>query len=134
MTERNSWASRMEKPKDARKELGCWGEEQAAYFLTQRGLTIVERNWRAKSGEIDLIARDDQTLVFVEVRTRRESARFGTPEESVNVRKQRQVRDMAALYLRVAGKYGCPCRFDVIAVTAGDRRNSAVIRHLVNAF
>ena len=122
--------------RDGRKELGRWGEEQAAKHLSAIGLTIVERNWRARSGEIDIIAEDKGTLVFVEVRTRRATGRFGTAEESVDVRKIRQVRETALLYLHMSKKHGSPCRFDVIAITADDRTepDGRKLRHIPNAF
>ncbi|MDF2924759.1 MAG: YraN family protein [Paenibacillaceae bacterium] len=123
--------------KDGRKALGQWGEERAAAYLSGSGLTIMERNWRARSGEIDIIAQDGETIVFVEVRTRRPGGRFGTAEESVDLRKQRQVRETAQIYLHAARKHGLPCRFDVIAVTAEGQYGGAaapVLKHIAGAF
>jgi putative endonuclease len=123
------------KAADGRKALGQWGEGQAAAFLERLSLRIIERNWRARSGELDIIAIDGGTLVFVEVRTRRAAGRFGTAEESVDARKQRQVRETAQLYLHTVKKHGIPCRFDVIAVTVKHPQDtSPEIRHIVNAF
>lgn len=123
--------------KDSRKELGRWGEELAADYLVRRGCRILERNWRARSGEIDLIAEEGETLVFVEVRTRRPTGRFGTAEESVDARKQRQVRETAQLYLHTTRQHERRCRFDVIAVTAasvGGGGDQPGLRHIPNAF
>jgi putative endonuclease len=121
--------------KDSRKELGRWGEEQAAQFLAGQGCRILERNWRARSGEIDMIAEDGECLVFIEVRTRRPSGRFGTAEESVDARKQRQVRATAQLYLHTTKQHNKSCRFDVIAITtAGKSSEEPRLRHIPNAF
>lgn len=122
--------------KDGRKELGRWGEEQAVQHLTGMGLTVVARNWRARSGEIDIIAQDGEILVFVEVRTRRSQGRFGTAEESVDARKIRQVRETAQLYLHVSKKHGARCRFDVVAISAAGYPDGAgaKLRHIPNAF
>lgn len=121
--------------KVSRTMLGRWGEEQAAGFLAEKGFSILERNWRAKSGELDLIASDNETLVFVEVRTRRAGSRFGTAEESVDWRKQKQVREIASYYLHCTNRYGTPCRFDVVAITYDISKNQlTAIRHIPNAF
>lgn len=121
--------------KAGRKALGQWGEEQAASHLSGLGLTIIARNWRDKSGEIDIIATDGTAYIFVEVRTRRTSGRFGTPEESVDARKQRQVRETARLYLYRKGKWDIPCRFDVIAVTGPAAPGQPYsLRHIPHAF
>ncbi|PKB82207.1 MAG: YraN family protein [SAR202 cluster bacterium Io17-Chloro-G9] len=74
----------------ARSKLGDWGEEAAGHFLLGQGFTILDRKYRCRWGEIDLVARDGEELVFVEVRTRRNSA-FGTPEESVTAAKARRL-------------------------------------------
>ncbi|MBR5997800.1 MAG: YraN family protein, partial [Deltaproteobacteria bacterium] len=83
----------------ARQALGRWGEDLAAAYLQQRGMVILERNFRGKRGEVDIIARDGGDLVFVEVKTRR-SDTFGTPQEAVNRRKQMQILHVAEIYLQ----------------------------------
>lgn len=105
---------------DRRRALGAQGEARAASYLERLGYTILARNWRTRRGELDIIARDGECLVFVEVRTRRvgrEAAgpTFGAPEESVSPRKQLQLAAMAAEYLFQMPWDG-PQRIDVIAV------------------
>ena len=100
-----------------RLSLGRWGEDFAADYLCERGWRIVARNLRTPVGEIDLVARQGKTLAFIEVKTRR-SAAFGTPQEAVGVRKQRQIIRAAQWYLLQQGARLQP-RFDVVAVTAG---------------
>ncbi|MDI6900417.1 MAG: YraN family protein [Anaerosomatales bacterium] len=117
---------------DARVELGKRGEEAAAAYLERLGYQIVDRNWRTKVGEIDIVALDGETLVLCEVKTRR-SRRTGTPEDAVSATKQRRIARLAEAYLTSAGISGCPVRFDVIGllVLAEDR---ALLRHHRAAF
>lgn len=123
------------RPLDGRKALGQWGEELAADYLVSQGCKIVERNWRSRAGEIDIIAEAEGVLIFVEVRTRRTTARFGTPAESVDARKQRQVREIAQLYLHMTRKHEVRCRFDVVAITSPQQPGgSPDIHHIPNAF
>lgn len=101
----------------ARQLLGRDGEDRAAAAYESAGFNIVERNWRVREGEIDLIAARAGVLVFCEVKTR-SSDRFGSALESVDWRKCRQVRSVARLYLASAGSHRAPVvRFDVAAVT-----------------
>jgi len=87
-------------------------EDQAATYLAGRGLRLVERNWRCKGGEIDLIMRDGKVLVFVEVRSR-SSARFGGAGASITSTKQGRLIHAARLYLSALGSPPA-CRFDAI--------------------
>jgi putative endonuclease len=120
---------------DRRKATGAHGEELAARFLQRQGYAILQANWRCRRGEIDLIARDGATLVFVEVRTRR-SSRLGSPEESVTPAKQQRLAELAQTYLldlESAGRpWGGPWRIDVVAIQA-DARQPPRINHLLNA-
>jgi putative endonuclease len=101
---------------DARQDLGKSGENLAACELESRGYAIVARRYRTGHGEIDIIARDGETLVFVEVR-RKSSDECGTAAESVTPAKQRRVIRMAGEYLWLHGLYDrCPVRFDVVAI------------------
>ena len=101
---------------DARQSLGKSGENLAASELESRGYAIVARRYRTEHGEIDIIARDGETLVFVEVR-RKSSDECGTAAESVTPAKQRRVIRMAVEYLWLHGLYDrCPVRFDVVAI------------------
>ncbi len=99
----------------SRQVEGGEAEERAAAFLAARGLAIVGRNFRTRLGEIDLIARDGATLVFVEVRRRRSSALYGGAAGSVDYRKRRRLEAAARLYLaRLPTEPAC--RFDVVAL------------------
>lgn len=101
---------------DARQDLGRSGENLAILELEARGYAIIERRYRTAHGEIDIIARDGETLVFVEVR-RKSSDEFGTAAESVTPAKQRRVIRMAIAYLALHGLYDrCHVRFDVVAI------------------
>jgi putative endonuclease len=116
-----------------RNEVARRGEDAAAAFLTRIGMTVVERNWRCSAGEIDIIARDGDSLVFVEVKTRR-SDRAGTGEEAVSPTKQRRIVRLAETYLRSANDGTCDeVRFDVVAIRViGEDR--ALLRHHRAAF
>jgi putative endonuclease len=114
--------------KTAKQITGDAAEDIAAQFLQRAGLSIVTRNWRCRGGEIDLIARDGATLVFVEVRMRRSEA-FGGARASVTSVKQRRILHAARLYL--AGKQDQPCRCDVVLL---DRIDGGVVDWLRNAF
>jgi len=98
--------------KDSRKATGRSGEDLAVQYLEQQGYTILERNYRLRIGEVDIIARDEEYLVFIEVKTRR-SKRFGSPFEAVDIRKQQQIVKVAAAYVR---EREIPVRFDAVAV------------------
>jgi putative endonuclease len=114
-----------------RSQEGRAGEEIAAKYLRKRGFQILRRNWRGRSGEIDLIARDGDTLVFVEVKAGA-SDRWGGPEEAVTPLKQRKLI-MAAQEFVCRGRISDrPMRFDVIAVLTGD--GEPQVRHLPDAF
>lgn len=99
-----------------KRTLGSEYEQRAAEYLTQRGLKILERNYRCRQGEIDLIARDGSYLVFVEVKYRSDDSK-GDPAEAVGSRKQQHIREAARFYL-YQKRYGedTPCRFDVIGI------------------
>ena len=93
---------------------GTAAEDLALHYLEARGLTLVTRNFRCRTGELDLIMRDGEYLVFVEVRSRRH-ARYGTPAESVTRTKQQRLLRAVALYLQ-RQRLDPPCRFDVVAI------------------
>jgi putative endonuclease len=99
----------------ARQELGKLGEDLAAQELGRLGYAILARRYRTRYGEIDIVAEDGETVVFVEVKARVD-AEFGTAAEAVTPWKQRQVSRMAADYLVRVGVGGRPCRFDVVAI------------------
>ena len=100
------------------QQRGAYAEEQAAQWLSAQGLNIVERNFHSRCGEIDIIARDGEHLVFLEVRLRK-SSRFGGAAATVDSRKQRKLILTAQYYLntRHRGQHLPPCRFDVVTLT-----------------
>jgi putative endonuclease len=112
------------------KLLGKEGEDRAAQFLVQRGYRIIERNYRTKSGEIDLIALHEGVVVFVEVKTRTSDA-FGAPELAVDFRKQQRMVKAALGYISYKKLHQIPCRFDVVAITAATGKGVELIQ---NAF
>jgi putative endonuclease len=116
---------------EERQTLGRWGEEQAARFLRRKGMKIVERNLRTPVGEIDIVARQRRTLVFVEVKTRSSNA-FGAPQEAVGPVKQRQILRAASWYLNATKQHGLQSRFDVVAVCRSGERPQ--IEHIADAF
>ncbi len=97
--------------------LGRQGEDIAWEYLKRRGYRILERNYRCRYGEIDLVAKDGETIVFIEVKSRRTAA-FGDPEESVSPAKQKKISTVALNYLKDKGLYDRPARFDVVSVLA----------------
>lgn len=106
---------------DARRQLGDAGEALVARWYEARGFVVVDRNWRCREGELDLVCADPTVLVFCEVKTRRSTA-FGSPLEAVTVTKQRRIRVLARKWLDEQGSAGgrrAPrLRFDVAAVLA----------------
>ncbi len=107
-----------------RKSLGKLGEELACDYLSSAGWSIIARNWRTRRGEIDIVARDDDWLVFVEVRARRAASSggdpyLGRPDDSVTPRKQLQLVQMAEAYL-FAMPWTGPWRIDVLALEIGE--------------
>jgi putative endonuclease len=113
-------------------ELGRCGEDLAEGLLCRKKYRIICRGYRAGRGEIDIVALDGRTLVFVEVKTRR-SCRYGLPEEYVTPQKQAQIRKTALRFLLSQKVPHEDCRFDVIGVT-WDRRSPPGITHYINAF
>ena len=116
-----------------RQRLGQKGETLAARFLKKLGYHIIVRNYRCRTGEIDIIARDGTTLVFIEVKTRA-SLTFGTPAMAITVKKQRQISRAAENYLAQNHLFDDSARFDVISVflPVGCKKNQ--IDHIKNAF
>ena len=115
---------------DPRRTTARWGEALAALFLRLKGYRVEARNWRCPLGEIDIVAREGKTLVFVEVKARTGTS-AGPPEEAVDARKQRRLIQLAQAYLAKRGEEAA-CRFDVIAISG--RIPVPRIRHLRDAF
>jgi putative endonuclease len=121
---------------DRRQTLGALGEDLAAAHLRRRGYEIVGRNFRTRWGELDIIARDQRTLVFCEVKTRRASRDGRDPLESVGREKQRRLRRMAGQWLAQppAGMRLPYCRFDAIGITLDQSDRLLRLDHLEAAF
>jgi putative endonuclease len=98
-----------------RKEIGNMGEQLALNFLKKKGFRILETNYRCPQGEIDIIARQKECLVFIEVRTKANSA-FGSPEESITMTKKRHLVMATNHYLQEQAKLPASWRIDVVAV------------------
>lgn len=101
-----------------KKELGQKGEEIALRFLKKHGYHILQRNYVCKMGEVDIIAREKDTLAFIEVKTRRSTA-FGPPQMAVNQKKQEQLSKAALHFLKEKRLEEAKARFDVVAILLG---------------
>ncbi|MCL2136109.1 MAG: YraN family protein [Coriobacteriia bacterium] len=114
------------------KETGITGEALANKYLCDEGITVIERNWRCNAGEADIIAIEDGTLVFIEVKTRT-NIKAGFPEESVTRAKRHKYEIIAAYYLSEVDSPSIQIRFDVISVLlVGERQ--AMLRHHRDVF
>ena len=114
------------------KALGRKGEDAAARYLEQRGYDIVARNWKCVAGEADIVARDEDWLVFVEVKTRRNTDK-GFPSEAVDERKRSRYERIALAWAASHSDTDVPVRFDVVSIVVVGK-DKAVIRHHMNAF
>jgi putative endonuclease len=103
-----------------KKELGRKGEDLALRFLKKKGYRIIEKNYVCKMGEMDIIAKEKDTLAFVEVKTRT-STTFGPPQLAVNPRKQIQLSKVALYFLKEKGIEDIKARFDVVAILLGPK-------------
>ena len=120
------------KKADTRKQLGASGESFAASYLQQEGYKVIERNWVCKAGEADIIAYDQDTLVFIEVKTRR-TLTTGFPEEAVTRAKRRRYEIIAAYYLSQEQRPSMRVRFDVISIILTGT-NQAFLKHYRDFF
>ena len=111
---------------------GKSGEEAAARYLKSKKFRIIQRNFRFFRGEIDIIAYDRKTLVFIEVKTRK-SNEFGPPEEAVTHSKQRQIKRVAKGFIAKNHLREVKCRFDVLSLSF-DEKNGYKINHIQDAF
>ena len=121
---------------DVRAHLGRLGEDLALEHLERLGFRVLERNYRTRYGELDLVVCDDATIVFVEVKTRRLGASTGSALESISPLKQRQVRGMAAAWLVDSSDRprSAELRFDVVGVTVDHAARLVRLDHLEAAF
>lgn len=110
--------------------LGKEGEEAAIGFLRKNGYRIIEKNYKTVFGEIDIIAKDGDVIVFIEVKTRADRS-FGHPFEAVHPRKREKIRKVALCFLKKMRKEP-PARFDVLSITSENSKMK--IEHIVDAF
>ncbi|MFS1513217.1 YraN family protein [Chengkuizengella sp. SCS-71B] len=120
---------------DQRLKIGQTGEQLAVHYLKTNNYHVKEINWRCRLGEIDIIAYEKDFLVFLEVRTRRDIGRFGTPNESINYKKQQKVRLASQVFLQQNNKLNAKIRFDAICILLNKEGDSLLsLDHIKNAF
>ena len=138
MSDENEEPKKKETRKKPRKrsthnrELGRKGEDAAVRFLERRGYDIVERNWTCFAGEADIIARDGEAVVFVEVKTRT-GVSNGLPAEAVTKNKRERYEKIACAFLADYDVVDVPVRFDVVSISLIDT-DRAMVRHHIDAF
>lgn len=114
-----------------RQKFGKFGEDLAARFLKKQGYKIICRNYRTKFGEIDIIAKDTDIIVFIEVKSRRTST-FGHPKCSITHEKQKRISKTALYYLKTTDQSNASARFDVVTVNSHNKKTDVEI--IKNAF
>ena len=125
-------ATRQSRSKSRKDQLARAGEEAAARFLYAKGYTVLHRNIRFPEGELDIVARQDKTLVFVEVKTR-ETDKFGSPHQFVSKKKQHRQVALASRFTLICRLRDVPMRFDIVSVILPPGE-SAKIEHIEHAF
>ena len=113
----------------AHNELGRWGEDLAAAFLEEKGYAIVERDWKSGHHDLDIVAKDDSTLVIVEVKTRR-TRLYGNPEEAIDYKKRRSLLSAINHYTKSHRIYS-NVRFDIISIV-GNMGEKPEIDHIID--
>ncbi|MDR1801368.1 MAG: YraN family protein [Lachnospiraceae bacterium] len=116
-----------------KRQIGGDFEKIAALYLKQKGYEILTYNFRSRTAEIDLVAKDKEYIVFVEVKYRRGTAK-GFPQEAVTDKKQKVISSCALWYLTKNHMWGRPCRFDVVAIMGEVGETPKVVSHIENAF
>lgn len=116
---------------DSKQRLGRWGEKVAAKHLESQGYVVLDRNWRCQRGEIDLVTRCEDILVFVEVKTRR-GRDFGTPEEAITKAKARRLLELGQRYLLEHEFEDVEWRVDLVAVELDQKGKLLRCEHLPN--
>lgn len=114
------------------RRLGRRGEKLTRRYLKRKGYRHITSNYTTRQGEIDLVMQDEETIVFIEVKTRL-TEEFAPGEQSVNTSKQKHLSAAAQHFIHIHRLYNCPCRFDVVGVAIPDQ-GKPVIRHWPNAF
>ena len=122
----------MNEPADQRRGLGRWGENFAAEHLAAAGYTILARNWRCRGGEIDLVARDGDDVVFVEVKTRRGQG-YGAPEEALTPHKAQKLLQLGRQYVSDHDLEDASWRIDLVAVELDARGRLLRCEHIPHA-
>lgn len=115
------------------KDIGAFGENITAEFLVSKGYTIIEKNFRCRIGEIDIIAKDKNYIVFIEVKTRYGN-KYGHPCESITLKKQYKIYHTAEYYMVKKKLYNNYFRFDVVEIVLNDTNNNCSINIIKNAF
>ncbi len=114
-----------------KQELGKSGEDRAVNFLQQKGFSVIKKNYRTPDGEIDIIAQDGDTIVFVEVKSRR-SLSYGAPEAAVDSMKKNQIKKIANQFISHYQLFDRDCRFDIVALYYEGQ--AVQIKYIPNAF
>ncbi|TMD03360.1 MAG: YraN family protein [Chloroflexi bacterium] len=112
--------------------VGQAGEAAALAWVRDQGWTVLARDWRARTGQIDIVAEDGETLVLLEVKARRGTG-FGLPEEAVDGRKQQKLRSLMETYRLATKRQRQPCRIDVLGLILDDRLQVTRCEHIANA-
>ncbi len=126
-----NWLRGAQGAKTATLALGASGERAAGQYLKSRGMKIIARNYKCPAGELDLIAADEKTIVFVEVKTLKSDA-DADPENKINPVKQRKLETVARYWLKAHGEPEAAYRFDAISVVMDGGK--PVVRHIEEAF
>lgn len=113
-------------------EIGKMGEDVAVNFLKRKGYKIIQRNYKNKLGEIDIIAKDSSALCFIEVKTRT-NLKFGYPQEAITAAKQKKINKVALSYLKQYNLLNIPARFDIVSVVSNNQ-NKFDIEIIKDAF
>lgn len=119
--------------KNLNKAIGNYGESLAYSYLKKKGYCILKQNYRNRFGEIDLICKEDNIIVFVEVKSRYSSL-YGSPLESVTYSKQKQIINLCKFYITLNKLHQYNCRFDVIEIILNTKDNSFLINHIEDAY
>jgi putative endonuclease len=117
--------------RNRQQKFGEKGEALAVHRLKKAGYKIIETNYRTRLGEIDIVAKENDTIVFVEVKSRR-SVHFGNPKQAVTLQKQKKISMVALYYLKTTGQSAAKARFDVVTVIAN--RDKPQVEIIKNAF
>jgi len=112
-----------------RADIGKWGEDYAVVLLHNKGYYILERNWQCSHHEIDIIARQNNTIVFIEVKTR--TTKYISPLAAVNRRKQQYIFSAASYYIKMK-HFDCDVRFDIVSIVK--QKDFIEVEHIENAF